>query len=75
MVLGMGITARSGAPAKVSGCAGPRRLVAKLWTSRWRLTNQRSSPVEASSRSSGPSSVTEVARAGVLRWRVIAATG
>src|ERR1039458_977598 len=39
-VLAMGITARSGVPAKVSGCAGPRRLVAKVWTSRWRVTNQ-----------------------------------
>ena len=41
-----GITVRSAVPAKVSGCAGPRRSVAELCTSRWQLTNQCGSLVE-----------------------------
>ncbi len=73
VVFGIGITACTGAPAKVSGSAGPRRLVAKVWTSRWRLKNQRSSAVAASSRNGGPSSAAEVPGAARLRWRVMAA--
>lgn len=44
-----GITARTGAPAKVSSSAGLARLVARVRISRWRPENRLSSPVGASS--------------------------
>jgi hypothetical protein len=63
------ITPRSGAPAKVSGCAGPRRLAARLWTSRWRLTSRRSSRWGPAARNSGPGSVTDMAGWGLALAR------
>jgi len=73
LVAGMGSPLAPGAPANVSGWAGPRRLVAKVWTSCWRSKVQRSSPAGASSRNDGPSSAADVPRAAVLRSLVIAA--
>ena len=41
VVDGMGMIARTAAPPKVGGASGPRRLVTKVWTTRWWLAAQR----------------------------------